>query len=400
LHLLEELTNLDSGTVLITYDALGRRLEQNNSGVYTQIVYGPDGSKLALMSGHTISKLFLPLPGQAQPCTTPRGEPLPPFGLAGQLQVGLDHGLDGVYYDGAYNPFVEAYYETGTAARDFTGQNQDLVSGCDFPFRRYYAMGGPLAQPGPGGQAAVDPALPQSWNRYVYVSDNPLTGIDPLGLWITQIGSCFYDSVGVYVDGEYQGTDTQSVGCFATLQPWLSNTPKTVATGGGGGGRPRASSTAASNTKKVVGCFFKAAAMGAVGAVVVGGAAVLAVTAGAPVAVATGVLGGLAVVGGAALGIDIVQQPKAGSSAGSAYHIGSVAGGIAVGAAGGGTIANGIKPGATSGWSPASWVAQRFNPSFGSISQWLGTGPTAASAGVSAALAGAGGAQLPQGGGQ
>ncbi len=36
--------------------------------------------------------------------------------------------------------------------------------------------------PDPAGLAAVDPANPQSWNRYAYVLNNPLALIDPLGL--------------------------------------------------------------------------------------------------------------------------------------------------------------------------------------------------------------------------
>lgn len=130
----------------------------------------------------------------------------------------------------------------------------------------------------------------------------------------------------------------------------------------------------------------------------VGGAAVLAVTVGAPVAVVTGALGVLAVAGAAALGIDVMQQIRAGNWAGTAYDVGSIAGGVAVGALSGGAIANGIKSPATSGWSPASWLAQRFNPTLGSVGKRLGTGPTAASGGFSAGLAGGGAALIPQGG--
>jgi hypothetical protein len=49
--------------------------------------------------------------------------------------------------------------------------------------------------------AAVNPANPQSWNRYVYVMNNPLSNIDPLGLdcvsaWTgdqtyAQVADCF-----------------------------------------------------------------------------------------------------------------------------------------------------------------------------------------------------------------
>jgi YD repeat-containing protein len=44
-----------------TYDALDRRVEQSSGGMYTEIVYGPAGNKLALMSGQTVTKVFAPL---------------------------------------------------------------------------------------------------------------------------------------------------------------------------------------------------------------------------------------------------------------------------------------------------------------------------------------------------
>jgi hypothetical protein len=149
--------------------------------------------------------------------------------------------------------------------------------------------------------------------------------------------------------------------------------------------------------KEAAGCFVKGAAKGAVGTIVIGGIAV-AVAAGAPVAAVTGALGLVAVAGGAMVGVDVVNQIKSGNVAGIAYDAGSVAGGAAVGFVGGGAIANGIRSPATSGWSPASWAAQRFSWGKGSIWNWLGTGPTAASGGMAGALAGAGGATAVKGG--
>jgi len=54
-----------STTANVTYDALGRAVEQARGSSYTQIVYGPQGNKLALMNGQTLAKAFVPLPGGA-----------------------------------------------------------------------------------------------------------------------------------------------------------------------------------------------------------------------------------------------------------------------------------------------------------------------------------------------
>jgi hypothetical protein len=38
-------------------------------------------------------------------------------------------------------------------------------------------------QPDPAGLAAVDPSNPQTWNRYAYVGNNPMSNVDPSGLY-------------------------------------------------------------------------------------------------------------------------------------------------------------------------------------------------------------------------
>ena len=57
----------------MTASALDRMVEQNRSGSYTQSVYAPTGGKLALMSGQTLQKAFVPLPGQATAVYTSTG---------------------------------------------------------------------------------------------------------------------------------------------------------------------------------------------------------------------------------------------------------------------------------------------------------------------------------------
>ena len=93
-------------------------------------------------------------------------------------------------------------------------------------------------------------------------------------------------------------------------------------------------------------------------------------------------LGALAITGAVALGgtsgIDISNH----NWAGLAYNAGNVLGGAVTGLAGGARVATAIEPNATPGWSLSSWRAQAYDSSKGSVWQWLGTGPTHASAGL------------------
>src|SRR5579859_5472494 len=177
--------------VVQTYDALGRMVEQARGGSdcthpgtsYQQIVYGPGGNKLALMSGQTLSKAFVPLPGGAAAVYTSSGlayyrhsDHLGSSRLASTPSRTL-------YYSGAYAPFGETYKEAGTTDRSFTGQNQDTISGLnDFMYREHTPNQGRWISPDPAGLAAVDPTDPQSWNRYAYAGNSPLDSVDPLGL--------------------------------------------------------------------------------------------------------------------------------------------------------------------------------------------------------------------------
>jgi len=49
-------------------------------------------------------------------------------------------------------------------------------------FRQYSSTQGRWMMPDPAGMAAVDPSNPQTWNRYAYVGNDPLSRVDPLGL--------------------------------------------------------------------------------------------------------------------------------------------------------------------------------------------------------------------------
>ena len=169
-------------TTTVTYDALGRMVEKNVSGTYTQIVYGPQGGKFAVMNGQTLVQAFIPLPTGAKAVYT----------LAG-LAFYRHHDHLGssrlattpsrtLYSSTAYAPFGEPYAQAGTTDLSFTGQDQDTVAGMhDFQDRRFMPVQGRWLSPDPMGMAAADPTNPQSWNRYAYVVNNPLAMIDPFG---------------------------------------------------------------------------------------------------------------------------------------------------------------------------------------------------------------------------
>ena len=54
--------------------------------------------------------------------------------------------------------------------------------------REYSPTQGRWLTPDPSGLAAVDPSNPQTWNRYVYVTNNPISFTDPTGLVRTPWG--------------------------------------------------------------------------------------------------------------------------------------------------------------------------------------------------------------------
>jgi RHS repeat-associated protein len=65
----------------------------------------------------------------------------------------------------------------------FTGDQRDSESNLDHTqFRQYSSSIGGWMHPDPAGLAAADPSNPQSWNRYAYVTNNPLVLTDPSGL--------------------------------------------------------------------------------------------------------------------------------------------------------------------------------------------------------------------------
>ncbi len=165
--------------------ATRRAVEWLNGSTYTQLVYTPTGGKLAFMNGSTLQKYMVPLVAGLQAVYNSSG--LQYYRHADWLgSVRFAAKLDGtVYGDQAYAPFGESYAVSGNGLYDFTGQTKDTVGvAYDFLFRQYSQVQSRWQVPDPAGLAAVDLTNPQTWNRYAYVGNNPLSFVDPLGLLI------------------------------------------------------------------------------------------------------------------------------------------------------------------------------------------------------------------------
>jgi RHS repeat-associated protein len=109
----------------------------------------------------------------------------------------------------AYAPFGEGYTSVADGYVQFTGAGNEWTvadgnnltgSLVDFMFRRYNPTQGRWISPDPLGRGAVKLTNPQSWNRYAYVLNNPLSYTDPLGL------ECVWD------DGSFDAADDPQTG--------------------------------------------------------------------------------------------------------------------------------------------------------------------------------------------
>jgi RHS repeat-associated protein len=97
-----------------------------------------------------------------------------------------------------YLPFGEATSSSNSGcvpSHEFTGDERDPETSFDAPsasrmglrdhtqFRQYTSQLARWISPDPAGLLVADPSDPQSWNRYAYVLNNPMDGVDPLGLF-------------------------------------------------------------------------------------------------------------------------------------------------------------------------------------------------------------------------
>ena len=183
-------TILSGQTWTSTNDAFGHLAELAVNGTYSKSYLTIGKFKLSAI-GQTPYYSEYPLPGGSVISQGGGATGTQMADWLGTIRAYFAGGTAGHY--GAHAPFGEAYAYPGGYPQGFAG-NGGIGGGEQgdgnmtnttywFPERRYRSSQGRWLTPDPAGLDAVDPSNPQSWNRYAYVMNNPLSATDPEGLW-------------------------------------------------------------------------------------------------------------------------------------------------------------------------------------------------------------------------
>ena len=143
------------------------------------------------MNGQSLVKGFIPLPAGARAVYNASGlEYYQHSDWVGSARLASTPSRS-IAYDTAYAAFGEPYAVSGVnsamSEMRFAGHNADMLNQGSEPiydarYREYSYVQRRWLQPDPSGLAFVNPANPQTWNRYAYVGNNPLNFSDPIGL--------------------------------------------------------------------------------------------------------------------------------------------------------------------------------------------------------------------------
>jgi RHS repeat-associated protein len=169
-----------------TYDAFGNIVETSNGSAWSERWLMQSGS--AQMSGTSLGFAYFPAPAGGTAIVGGGGSKLYMHkDWLGSARLVSNVAAGSIYADKAYSPFGEEYGVFGnsdTEYNEFGGTTSNYYNGVlwDTPNRELSTIGRWLS-PDPAGLGAVDPSNPQSWNRYAYVGNNPLTFTDPTGLF-------------------------------------------------------------------------------------------------------------------------------------------------------------------------------------------------------------------------
>ena len=229
------LTLVDGGsTATYTYDALNQRVRTANAGQDTyEYIFNPSGQRASILD----ATYGWQLQGQSYWGSTP--VEFYDNGIA-QYQhqdwIGTERAdtTNTGSTEGTYTslPFGDAYTVSGqdNDAYHFAGMDYDSGSNTyHADFRQYYDVAGRWMSPDPSS-GSYDFTNPQSFNRYSYVSNSPLSLTDPQGLgeggcgWICDIPPidllCLIFCHGGGGGGPGIGTFHGSLKPRTNAQPW------------------------------------------------------------------------------------------------------------------------------------------------------------------------------------
>jgi RHS repeat-associated protein len=184
------------------YDGDGRRVKKQVGNEITLFVYDAAG---ALVAEYTINAPASTTPPQTIYLTADTlGSPRINTNQKGEIISRHDYLPFGDEIIGLGQRTSEQGYGVNDNVRKkFTGYEKDQETGLDFAQARYYGNGlGRFTSVDPSLES-INSVLPQSWNRYVYVLNNPLNLIDPSGLFADPPGRWYWNPNDVDENGFY-----------------------------------------------------------------------------------------------------------------------------------------------------------------------------------------------------
>jgi RHS repeat-associated protein len=187
--------SVNDATTTYAYDGDGRRVQKAAPSGTTVYVYDANGSLTAEYGTPTDSGttyLTLDHLGSTRLTTDASGNPKTcydylPFGS--DIAAGID-GRPSCY------PASSGYPQApDILSEKFTSKERDSETGLDFFDARYMSsVQGRFTSADPSG-ISINPTNPQTWNKYLYALNNPLTYVDKNGLWPTSVHDDILNSI-------------------------------------------------------------------------------------------------------------------------------------------------------------------------------------------------------------
>jgi RHS repeat-associated protein len=198
-----------------TFDGRGRRTSKTVSGTTTVYVTDADnrevleydGSSGAIQRWYPYGLGPNAVLGQINVASGTRSTPVPD--LRGSIIGSMDAG-SGTLTSFGYKPYGAS--ASAPSRFGYTGQRVDAEDGLYYYRARHYSPGwGRFLQADPIRQAGAS-------NLYMYVENDPLGLVDPLGLWTLQVGVSFYVNLSWISGGFSVGIVADSSGNAGTYQ--------------------------------------------------------------------------------------------------------------------------------------------------------------------------------------